>query len=92
MAGKSKKKVKTKEVDLAPKTTTKKRKRLTGFKKKNSPLFGQIRRLEGEDEIARPGPKGGKFRLSEDEKKAVKQQQKEVLRLRNKKSGRERSR
>ena len=34
------KNVKTKEVDLAPETTTKKKKRLTGFEKKSFPLFG----------------------------------------------------
>ena len=81
MAKKLNQKAKTKKVDLAPKTATKKRNRLTGFKK-SSPLFGQIRRLKGEDKIAKPGPKKGKGRLSEDEKKAAKQEQKEVLRLR----------
>ena len=76
------KNVKTKEVDLAPKTTTKKRKRLTGFQKKTSPLFGQIRRDKKQDEIPKPGPKKGQGKMSDDERKAAKQQQKEALRLR----------
>ena len=76
------KNVEKKEVDLAPKTTTKKRKRLTGFQKKNSPLFGQIRRDKVLDEIPKPGPKKGKGKMSEDERKAAKQQQRETFRLR----------
>ena len=76
------KNVKTKEVDLAPKTTTKKKKRLTGFEKKSFPLFGQIRRDKKEDEIPKPGPKKGLGKMSEDDRKVAKQQQKEALRLR----------
>lgn len=83
MAKKSSKKAETKKVSLAPKATTNKRKRLTGFKKKNSPLFSQIRRLIGYDKKPKPGPKTGLGRLCKDDKNAAKQQQKEVIRLRN---------